>query len=95
MGDRWKPYTGAVPAADRVAKALLKNFNVQRGDRVGYGAVFTAEAAMRIGVVACGYADGYPRHAGSDTPVLVDGVLHLVLPKSTKAGPRQISVKSN
>jgi alanine racemase len=29
---------------------------------------------MRIGVVACGYADGYPRHAWNDTPVLVDGV---------------------
>jgi alanine racemase len=29
---------------------------------------------MRIGVVACGYADGYPRHAPQDTPVLVDGV---------------------
>jgi alanine racemase len=29
---------------------------------------------MRIGIVACGYADGYPRHTGSGTPVLVDGV---------------------
>ena len=29
---------------------------------------------MRVGVVACGYADGYPRHAPVDTPVLVDGV---------------------
>jgi alanine racemase len=29
---------------------------------------------MTIGVVACGYADGYPRHAPQDTPVLVDGV---------------------
>jgi alanine racemase len=28
---------------------------------------------MRIGIAACGYADGYPRHAGSGTPVLVDG----------------------
>ena len=31
-------------------------------------------APMRIGVVACGYADGYPRHAPTGTPVLVDGV---------------------
>jgi alanine racemase len=29
---------------------------------------------MRVGTVACGYADGYPRHAGTGTPVLVDGV---------------------
>ena len=44
------------------------------GDSVGYGSRFTAREAMRIGIVACGYADGYPRHAGSDTPVLVAGV---------------------
>ena len=44
------------------------------GDRVGYGARYTAAQAQRIGVVACGYADGYPRHAPSGTPVWVDGV---------------------
>ena len=44
------------------------------GDRVGYGARYTASQAQRIGVVACGYADGYPRHAPSGTPVWVDGV---------------------
>jgi len=45
-----------------------------RGDRVGYGGIFVADSALRIGIVACGYADGYPRHAASGTPVLVDGV---------------------
>ncbi len=44
------------------------------GDTVGYGSSFTAPQPMRIGVVACGYADGYPRHAPTGTPVLVDGV---------------------
>jgi alanine racemase len=48
--------------------------NLQAGDEVGYGGVFKAEHAMRIGVVACGYADGYPRHAPNGTPVLVGGV---------------------
>jgi len=43
------------------------------GETVGYGSRFTAPQAMRIGVVACGYADGYPRHASDGTPVLVDG----------------------
>ncbi len=43
------------------------------GECIGYGGVFRAEAPMRVGVVACGYADGYPRHAPSGTPVLVDG----------------------
>ncbi len=47
---------------------------LQPGDTVGYGSAFTAERAMRVGVVACGYADGYPRHAPTGTPVLVDGV---------------------
>jgi alanine racemase len=44
------------------------------GDAVGYGSRFIADRAMTIGVVACGYADGYPRHAPNETPVLVDGV---------------------
>jgi alanine racemase len=44
------------------------------GDTVGYGSSFTAESGLRIGVVACGYADGYPRHCSTGTPVLVDGV---------------------
>ena len=47
---------------------------LQAGDTVGYGSAFTADHAMRIGVVACGYADGYPRLAPTGTPVLVNGV---------------------
>ncbi|MGE5467240.1 MAG: alanine racemase [Ignavibacteria bacterium] len=43
------------------------------GDRVGYGGNFVAPGPMRVGVVACGYGDGYPRHAPTGTPVLVDG----------------------
>lgn len=47
---------------------------VQKGSTVGYGSTFVADVPLRIGVVACGYADGYPRHCGTGTPVLVDGV---------------------
>jgi len=43
-------------------------------ETVGYGGAYTAARAHRIGVVACGYADGYPRLASTGTPVLVDGV---------------------
>ncbi|MBK6907272.1 MAG: alanine racemase [Rhodocyclaceae bacterium] len=43
------------------------------GDRVGYGGTFVADRPMRIGVVACGYGDGYPRHAGTGTPISVGG----------------------
>jgi alanine racemase len=42
-------------------------------DSVGYGATYTAARAHRLGVVAGGYADGYPRHAPNGTPVLVCG----------------------
>lgn len=45
---------------------------LKAGDRVGYGGSFHASRSMRIGIVACGYADGYPRHAPTGTPVLVD-----------------------
>jgi alanine racemase len=44
------------------------------GDSVGYGSRFEASVPMRVGVVACGYADGYPRHAAHGTPIIVDGV---------------------
>jgi alanine racemase len=43
------------------------------GDSVGYGRAFTAPRPMQVGVVACGYADGYPRHAPTGTPILVCG----------------------
>ena len=44
------------------------------GETVGYGGRYRATGPQRIGVVACGYADGYPRIAAEGTPVLVDGV---------------------
>lgn len=43
------------------------------GEAVGYGARYTTSGPTRIGVVALGYADGYPRHAGNGTPLLVAG----------------------
>lgn len=46
---------------------------VRAGEGVGYGPVFVAGRDMRVGIVACGYGDGYPRHAPTGTPVLVAG----------------------
>jgi alanine racemase len=50
---------------------------LQAGDGIGYGYRYVADKPMRIGVIACGYADGYPRHApagnAEGAPVLVDG----------------------
>ncbi|WP_306392730.1 alanine racemase [Telluria beijingensis] len=48
--------------------------HIDAGDTVGYGSRFEADGPMTIGVVACGYADGYPRSAPHGTPVIVDGV---------------------
>src|SRR5690606_40513550 len=53
---------------------LLGVQHLAAGAEVGYGAIFRADRPMRVGVVACGYADGYPRHAPTGTPVVVGGV---------------------
>ena len=89
LGDWVRPGVmlyGASPFAERSAASLglapamaleSRVIGVQRlrpGDSVGYGSIFTADRPMRVGIVACGYADGYPRHAPSGTPVAVDGV---------------------
>ncbi len=52
---------------------LIAVRELEPGDAVGYGSSFVAEHAMRVGVVACGYADGYPRHAPTGTPINVAG----------------------
>jgi len=56
-----------------LSSSIIATQELRAGDEVGYGAVFRAGHAMRIGIVACGYADGYPRHAPNGTPILVDG----------------------
>ncbi|MFC3854028.1 alanine racemase [Salinispirillum marinum] len=52
---------------------LIAVRDVAAGEAVGYGATFRCEAPRRIGTVAMGYGDGYPRHAKNGTPVLVNG----------------------
>ncbi len=52
---------------------LIAVQNLMPGERVGYGFTYEAKQEMAIGIVACGYADGYPRQAPSGTPVLVAG----------------------
>jgi alanine racemase len=72
--------TGPVTAAQaglkpvmQLRSRLIAVQHLQAGERVGYGSRFQADSALRIGVVACGYADGYPRHAPDGTPILVCG----------------------
>ena len=56
-----------------LASRIIGVQEIAAGERVGYGGTFTAAQPMRIGIVACGYADGYPRHAPSGTPIAVGG----------------------
>lgn len=77
---------GASPFADKsgadmglqpamtLSAELISVRSIAAGEGVGYGHSFVSTTPMRIGVVACGYADGYPRHAGTGTPVTVGGV---------------------
>lgn len=76
---------GATPFADlsahdlglrpsmTLAARVIAVREVAVGESVGYGAAWIAERPSRIAIVSCGYADGYPRHAPSGTPVLVEG----------------------
>ncbi|MBU6485958.1 MAG: alanine racemase [Betaproteobacteria bacterium] len=73
------PFVGRSAAALGLVPAMTLRSRVigvqtlATGDCVGYGATFVAPRPMRIGVVACGYADGYPRHAPNGTPAIVAG----------------------
>ena len=64
---------GLQPAMTLTSK-IIGLQTLKAGDTVGYGSSFTADGPLRIGVVACGYADGYPRYCTTGTPVLVGGV---------------------
>jgi len=55
-----------------LSSRIIAIHELKTGDRVGYHGLFQADHPMRIGIVACGYADGYPRHAPTNTPVLVN-----------------------
>lgn len=76
---------GASPLVDQSADALglkpvmtlrsrvLSIRELSAGEPVGYGATWITPTRMRIAVLAVGYGDGYPRHAPSGTPVMLQG----------------------
>lgn len=72
-GRRESVETVGLQAAMTFSSELIATQTLEAGDAVGYGSRFIAEAPLKVGVVACGYADGYPRHAPSGTPIAVDG----------------------
>lgn len=52
---------------------LIAVRDVKKGDSVGYSGTWTSERDTKVGVIAIGYGDGYPRTAPYGTPVLVNG----------------------
>lgn len=73
---RWQDIAGSgLQPVMTLNSEIIAVQTLKAGDRVGYGARYRAAGEQRIGVVACGYADGYPRHAPTGTPVWVDGVV--------------------
>lgn len=75
------PFEGEQAQASRLKPVMSLESKVicvqelAAGEPVGYGAKFITDRPMRVGVVAMGYADGYPRHAPTGTPVWVAGTL--------------------
>lgn len=55
-----------------LSSSLISIKQLKKGEAIGYGGSYVCEKDMTIGVVAIGYGDGYPRHAKTGTPVLVN-----------------------
>lgn len=74
------PYVGrdaeslGLQPAMTLTSELISTHVLPAGQAIGYGHAFRTDHDMRVGIVACGYADGYPRHAITGTPVTVAGV---------------------
>jgi len=73
------PFGAPHPLADQLRpvmtleSAVISVREIGIGEPVGYGAHFVAQRPTRVGIVALGYADGYPQLAPNGTPVAIDG----------------------
>ncbi len=72
MVGRTGPELGLEPVMSLEAP-LISTRMVPAGESVGYGASWVADRDTRMGMVAIGYGDGYPRHAGTNTPAAING----------------------
>ncbi len=73
FADRNGRELGLVPVM-QLETRLISVRACKAGDAVGYGGAGVCPRDMPVGVAAIGYGDGYPRHAGTGTPALVNGV---------------------
>ncbi len=60
------------PVMNLLSRLIAVN-HFKKGDAIGYGGSWCCPEDMAVGVVACGYGDGYPRHAETGTPILLNG----------------------
>ncbi len=73
------PFVNSLAAAENLrpvmtfSTRLIAINRLRQGEAVGYGGTWICPEEMDVGVAAVGYGDGYPRHAPSGTPVLVNG----------------------
>jgi alanine racemase len=72
FGDKTAAEMGFKPVMT-LKSHLIAVRDVKKGESVGYGATWTSERDTKVGVIAIGYGDGYPRTAPNGTPVLVNG----------------------
>ncbi|MDY3199198.1 MAG: alanine racemase [Pseudomonadaceae bacterium] len=68
-----QPQAGQLQPVMQLESKIIAVHQVASGEPIGYGSRYLTTRPSRIGLVAMGYADGYPRHAADGTPVLVDG----------------------
>jgi len=52
---------------------IISQRSINKDESVGYNGLWKAPKASKIGTVSIGYADGYPRHAITGTPVMING----------------------
>lgn len=74
-------YDASTPlrAVMELSSKIISIRQIAQGESIGYGSIFTAERDTIVGVVACGYADGYPRAASNQAPAAVDGKITKVI----------------
>jgi alanine racemase len=64
----------ALKPAMCLESAIMAIRELPAGETIGYGGRFRCDKPTKVGVVAIGYADGYPRHAIDGTPIAVNGI---------------------
>lgn len=71
--EKYNEFSGSLKPVMTLTTKVFGERILKQGEAVGYGSIFRADKDMRIGLIACGYADGYPRVPSNDNPVLIDG----------------------